>query len=97
MYHVRTYYASGIMDMSMNRKRCNPFGPGHVWTKQGKKVKAFVIPEIRGASLHYSAPEVLRMFRENKETRSFDEVLRGDIYSFGCILHEITHGQPLWS
>ena len=62
----------------------------------GQKVKAFVIPDIRGLSFHYAAPEVLNVYICKKDERTFEQVLTSDVYSFGCMLYELVTNELVW-
>ena len=62
-----------------------------------QRIKAFVIPDICGASLRFAAPEILKVFfNKRPDLREFPEVQAGDIYALGCLLYELLTFQSVW-
>jgi serine/threonine protein kinase len=61
------------------------FGISKILTDEYLASEAFQIRNLRGLTVSYAAPDVMKRFRQKLTARSFEEKA-GDVYSFGVIL-----------
>jgi hypothetical protein len=65
------------------------FGIAHV-LDSALVIKGFIVSNVHGASLHYSAPEVLKAICERPSN------YKTDVYSIGIVLYEMFMRQKAW-
>ena len=72
------------------------FGLARVLDPASLKVKAFQVAELKGASISFAAPEVLRRFH-TKEQETRDAVWKaGDVYALAVTLLEMLQRTRVW-
>lgn len=71
------------------------FGIARLYTDQTQLVQAFKIVNLRGLSIHYAAPEVLKNFR-GKVNATQEMAFAGDVYSFAMVTSYVMIGYSYW-
>lgn len=75
------------------------FGVAAIIDESLLRVKAYRRSRVKGASLVYAAPEVLRSFqtgREVDELKEPDRFKGSDIYSYAMVIYELTYRRIPW-
>ena len=73
------------------------FGIARVITDASLGVSAFVVSEVRGASVAYAAPDVFFRFRSRRDERSADIWKAGDTYALSMTLLDMMMRKTPWS
>ena len=73
------------------------FGISRVISNASLGVQAFVVSDLRGASVPYAAPDVLFRFRSRREELDTQVWQAGDIYALSMTLLELLSRKSPWS
>ena len=73
------------------------FGIGYILEGKPQLVAGFEKNNLNGATIQYSAPEVITRFRQKKSGSAADVIKAGDVYSVGVLLCEMICLKHPWA